>query len=121
MNMENQRTLTATMTLGRKIGLLIDHLQAGGEVKIDGYTWVWLDNYVTRTTTNENDETTYWGIDGLAIKSMRISDTEEESPHYMGQGDMSIQAFTKMVGKVTEEDWLDMCASSALRGMNKKR
>lgn len=119
--MENKRTLTDTMSLGRKMGLLIDHLQAGGEVKIDGYTWVWLDNHVTHTTTDEQGETVYWGIDGLAIQSMRISDTEEESPHYMGQGDMPLQAFVKMVGKVTEEDLLGMCASSALRGMNKPR
>lgn len=120
--MDNQRTLTDTMSIGRKIGLLIDHLQAGGEVKVDGYTWVWLDNHILRTATDENGEPEHWGIHGLAIKSVRISGrTGEESPFYMGQGDMQLQAFLRIVGKVTEEDWLGMCASSALRGMNKQR
>jgi hypothetical protein len=120
--MENQRTLTDTMFIGRKIGLLIDHLQTGGEVQIDGRTWVWLDNHITRTTTDENGEKQDWGIDGLAIKGMSINgSTGEEKPHYMGQGSIPIQAFVQLVERLSEEDWLGICAGNALKSLNKKR
>lgn len=117
-----QQTLTEKMSIGRKIGLLIDHLQAGGEITINGYTYVWLDNHITRTTTNAKGEPEYWGIDGLAVKGVSINSlTGEETPHYMGRGDMSIQSFINLAGKVTEEDLLGICASNALKSMNKKR
>lgn len=118
----NQQTLTEKMSIGRKIGLLIDHLQAGGEITINGYTYVWLDNHIARTTTNAKGEPEYWGIDGLAIKAVREDDrTGENSHYYMGQGDMSIQSFINLAGKITEEDLLGICASNALKSMNKKR
>jgi hypothetical protein len=120
--MEKQRTLTDTMAIGRKIGLVLDHLQAGGEVEVEGYTWVWLDNHITRTFIDDDGETQHWGINGLATKGVQIdSATKEEKPHYMGQGGLTLGAFIDIVGKIKEEDLLGICASSALRGMNKER
>lgn len=115
-------TLTEIMSIGRKMNLLIDYLQAGGEIEIEGRTYVWLDNYVTHTTTNDNGELEYWGIDGLAIKGVKIDgSTGKESPHYMGQGGMPFQTFIHLIESVTEEDWVGIGASVALRSLNKKR
>lgn len=117
-----QPTLNEKMPIGRKIGLLIDHLQAGNEVKVNGRTYVWLDNHITRTTTDENGNPQHWGIDGLAIKGIQInSQTKEEKPHYMGQSDMPIHAFIQLVENVKEEDWVGMLGGIALKSMNKKR
>ncbi|MFE5431176.1 hypothetical protein [Peribacillus simplex] len=101
---------------------MIDHLQAGGEIEIGGRTYVWLDNHVTRTATSSRGETEYWGIDGLAIKGVSVnSNTGEEAPHYMGQGNMPVQSFVQLAEQITEEDLLGICASSALKSLNKKR
>ncbi|MCR6108716.1 hypothetical protein HXA34_20680 [Salipaludibacillus agaradhaerens] len=108
------------MTTGHKIGLLMDYLQAGGEVEIDGYTWVWLDNHITGSSTGENGETQYWGINGLAIKTVRIKGNEE-SPHYMGQGTLPFQSFVGLANRVKDEEWVGICAGNALQSMNKKR
>lgn len=120
--MEKQRTLTDTMSIGRKIGLTLDHLQSGGEVEVEGNTWVWLDNYITRTFVDDEGKTQHFGINGLATKRMQIDgDTKEGKPYYIGEGGLPLGAFISIVGKIKEEDLLGMCASSALRGMNKKR
>ncbi|MGX1195870.1 hypothetical protein [Metabacillus sp. SLBN-84] len=120
--MNAERTLTNSLSIGRKIGMLIEHLQRGGEVEIDGYTYVWLNNHITRTTTDEKGETHYFGIDGLAIKMTKIcGSTGEESPYYVGQVDLSIQSFINMTERIKEIDWLGMCAGNALQSMNKKR
>ncbi|WP_078598357.1 hypothetical protein [Evansella clarkii] len=117
---QTEKKISDTMTTGRKVGLLMDHLQAGGEVEIDGYTWVWLDNHITGSSTDGNGETQYWGINGLAIKGVSIKNGVEK-PTYMGQGTMPFQSFVELTNKVKEEDWLGMCAGNALRSMNKKR
>ncbi|MGD6967733.1 hypothetical protein ACQCVP_14995 [Rossellomorea vietnamensis] len=39
-------TLNNTMSMCRKICLLLDHLLAGGEVEIDGYTRMRLANHM---------------------------------------------------------------------------
>lgn len=115
-------SLTEKMTIGRKIGLLIDHLQTGGEVDIDGRTYVWLDNHITNITTDDNGDTQYWGIDGLAIQGVKIDgSTGAKEPHYMGQGDIPLQAFIQLVENVSEQEWLGIGASNALKSMNKKR
>lgn len=113
-------TISEKMTIGRKIGLLMDYLQAGGEVEIDGRTWVWLDNYITQTSVDRNLETQYWGINGLAIKGVRIKGGVE-TPHYIEQGTIPFQSFVELAEKLKEEDWLSIRAGNALRSMNKER
>lgn len=120
MTNQTQRTLKDTMSIGRKIGLLLDYLQNGGEVTVNGRVWVWCDNVVTHETTDRKGNPQYWGIDGLAIKGVRISGNEEK-PHYMGQNDIPFASFIALVEELSEEDWLGICASNALQSMNKKR
>ena len=115
-------SLSEKMTTGRKMGLLLDYLQNGGEVEVDGRTWVWLDNHITRTSTDENGEEQYWGINGLAIKGTSYNTiTKEEKPTYIGQNDISFEALSEIVENVSEADWLGICAGNALKSLNKKR
>lgn len=121
-NTNQENMLCDSMTIGRKIGLLLDYLQDGGEVEIDGRTWVWLDNYVTREEVDEYCEIQRFGIDGLAIKGVSIdTKTNTETPHYLGQTDIPLHAFINLVEQVKEKDWVGMSARTALKSMNKKR
>lgn len=118
MTQPNVPTICEKMSIGRKIGLFLDHLQAGNEVKVKGCTYVWLDNHITHTTKDTYGETQYFGIDGLAIKGIELN---SQKPHYMGQSDMPIHAFIQLVENVKEEDWVGMLGGIALKSMNKKR
>jgi hypothetical protein len=100
---------------GHKLGNLIDYLKEGGEVTIDGRTYVWLHNHVTQVIGD-----TVYGIDGLAIKGVCISNGEEK-PHYMGQTDMPLSYLLTLVNQITEEQWVGICASLVLQEMKKER
>lgn len=122
--MPAQRTLQNTMTLGRKIGLFLDYLQNGNEIESLGYTWVWLDDYVTRTEMDDQGNERCFGIDGLAIKMTRYHPTDPNGatePHYIGKTDIPLTEIIHIIDHIKEVDWLGMCGSMALQGMTKKR
>ncbi|PAE87677.1 hypothetical protein [Shouchella clausii] len=110
----------SSMTIGHKIGRLMDYLQTGGEVEIDGHTWVWLDDHIAQTSVDRNLETQYWGINGLAIKGIKIKDGVAE-PHYIGQDTIPFQSFVELAEKLKEEDWVNISVGYALMTMNKDR
>ena len=102
----------------RKLAIVKEYLVNGGEVTIEGRTYVWLDNYVTREEVNRDGSIEYMGIDGLAIKAERYnSGTGETKPHYLGMTDMPLGWYQELVNHITEEDWVGMTASNALVSM----
>lgn len=107
------------MSLGNKFRIFIDYLQGGGELEIDNRIWVWLDSHITREEMDDNGRMQYFGIDGLANKCIKIAG--EETDHYLGQNDLPFHYIVELLDKITEQDWLGMTASLALRSMNTKR
>lgn len=106
------------MSLGKKFENVMKYLLNGGEFKLDGRVYVWLDNHITHEEVQEDGTVEYFGIDGLAMKMTKINSvTKEETPHYVGMGDMTLTSFIKMLDIIDEETWVGVTASNALRSM----
>jgi len=103
MKTEQPKRIRDSLSLGRKMGIVIDHLQNNGELTIDGHTWVWSDDH-----------------DGLSLKCTRISGNVT-SDHIIGQADMPLNQFIAMLNEIEEIDWFGITASIALRSLNKQR
>lgn len=120
--MEQQHFLQTSIPTARKVDLFTRYLKKGGEVKVDGRTWVWLDNHITDEVTLADGTIQYYGIDGLAIKSTCYDTvTKETTPYYMGQSDISLAMMTEIVNGVSEVDWVGITGSLALQSMIRKR
>lgn len=84
-----------------RLATVMEYLQRGGELRIDGQVFVWLDDQVVK----ETDTHTYH-IDGLARKLKQYSSSEKwEDPnagadYFMGCGDMAIEHFFKMINDI---------------------
>jgi len=88
-----------------KLAIVMDYLQRGGEVFYEGRTLVWLDEH-----TVSEDETRRWVIDGLAIKTKKITAKDwlkygENDPnigetYYMGH-DMSVTQFGQFINNMS--------------------
>jgi hypothetical protein len=88
-----------------RVAMILEYLQKGGKVHYDGRTYVWLDEKVVRETEEEK-----WVIDGLAVEG-RIygpgedwEDPNAGKPHYMGQRDMPVESFFKMIEEIPREE-----------------
>ena len=114
--MEN--TIGNRMSVTKKLENLYKYMSRGGEVEIDGYTYVWLDNHITEEVELEDGTKEYYGIDGLAMKMIRMdSQTKEETPYYIGMGDLTLNQLVIIINKIDEETWLGITASNALVSM----
>ena len=88
-----------------RLAIVVEYLQNGGEVNYDGQTFVWLDDYVTRETPEEQ-----WVIDGLAVKSRKYKAGEDYNDpnagevHYMGMSDMSVNLFFEIINDIPRDE-----------------
>jgi hypothetical protein len=84
-----------------RIHIVLEYLKRGGKVRMDGRTYVWLDNKQVGES-----ETHIFVIDGLAIEGRKYKSGEDwEDPtagevHYMGQKDMSISYFFELINNI---------------------
>lgn len=121
MNAKPTRTLTDHLTLGDKIGKFLNYVIAGNEQTINGTTYVWCDEHITRTEMDDSGQEQHFGINGLAIKAtVTTSDGTFIEHRYMGY-DLSINQLVELLDELTEEDWLGITAFHALRSVQKKR
>jgi hypothetical protein len=88
--------------VGNRIGVFLDYLKEGNEVTVDGYTYVWLDNHVTRET-----ETHKYIIDGLAYKMYPWNNKPDEL-HYVGAASITLQQLIKLVEKIDYNEFARM-------------
>lgn len=110
------------MCLGKKFENVMKYLLSGGELKLEGRVYVWLDNHITREEVQEDGTVEYFGIDGLAMKMIKINSvTKEETPYYVGMDDMTLTSFIKMLDIIDEETWFGITASNALISMIPER
>lgn len=95
-----------------RVYVVLEYLQRGGKVELDGRTYVWLDNYIVRETEDQ-----LWVIDGLATEGVKFragedwNDPAAGEPHYMGQGDTPISQFLKMVDEIPDEKFHEICSA----------
>lgn len=87
-----------------KVAFVLDYLHRGGELRIDGSTFVWLHNEkVGESETHE------FFIDGLARKMTKTDlSTGEESPHYMGCKDMTLPYFFQILDEINHNEYTSM-------------
>lgn len=87
-----------------KVAFVLDYLHRGGELRMDGSTFVWLHNEkVGESETHE------FFIDGLARKGVRTNlSTGEESPYYMGCKDMTLPYFFRILEEIDPTEYADM-------------
>ena len=88
-----------------KLAIVLDYMQRGGEVFYEGRRLVWLDEHTIR-----EDDKQKWVIDGLAIKTKKLSAADwlkygEDDPnvgetYYMGH-DMSVTQFGEFINKMS--------------------
>jgi hypothetical protein len=85
----------------RDIYIVLEYLRRGGKVKMDGRTYVWLNNQVVNETA-----THVYTIDGLAIEGRKyqagedIMDPHAGEPHYMGANDMPINMLLEHINNI---------------------
>jgi hypothetical protein len=88
----------------QRMGLVLHYLSKGGELRHNGQVWVWLDNHVTKET-----ETHQYVIDGLAVQMTKYVFAKDSTgfvgePFYVGQDDMTLKAFIKMIDSIDQEE-----------------
>lgn len=94
-----------------KVALVLEYLHLGGELTVEGATYVWLNNMKVRET-----ETHEYFIDGLARKLVSIDlETKKEEPYYMGCKDMELNYFFKMIKDIPAMTYVEMLMK--LKGM----
>jgi hypothetical protein len=93
-----------------RVFTVLDYMQRGGKLYMDGRTWVWLDNHVVRETDTET-----WVIDGLAIegRSYKVNedwnDPTQGKPHFLGQRDLTLHTFIQMVEELPFDEYKHVC------------
>lgn len=113
-----ERTLKNNLSTGRKMDLFISHLKNGGEINVNGNTYVWLDNHVTKEVKNDDGTTDYFGINGLAIKTTSYDTiTKVTSPWFFSQNDLTLLSFIDILDSIGELEWFSITATSALQSM----
>lgn len=77
-----------------KLACFLKYLELGHELQIGGLNYVWLNNHVTHTIDGVN-----YGIDGLAVKSRRITMGEQKSDEnvYIGRQDIPLNMLLEVV------------------------
>ncbi|AEW47122.1 hypothetical protein BCP78_0115 [Bacillus phage BCP78] len=87
-----------------KVALVLDFLHRGGELKVEGATYVWLNNMKVRET-----ETHEYFIDGLARKLTSLDlETKKEEPYYIGCRDMELTYFFKVINDIPAMTYVEM-------------
>lgn len=93
-----------------KLGIILDYLKRGGKVKMEGRTYVWLNNQVV----NETETATYY-IDGLAIEGRSYGPGEDwedptaGKPHYIGGRDITLNYFIHLTNNIEQEEFVRVC------------
>ncbi|AXQ67673.1 hypothetical protein KIOSHI_192 [Bacillus phage Kioshi] len=87
-----------------KVAFVLDYLHRGGELRMDGSTFVWLHNEkVGESKTHE------YFIDGLARKlTSKNLQTGVETPHYMGCKDMTLPYFFSILDEIEPTVYTEM-------------
>lgn len=94
-----------------KVALVLEYLHLGGELTVEGATYVWLNNMKVRET-----ETHEYFIDGLARKLTSIDlETKKEEPYYIGCKDMELNYFFKVIKGIPAMTYVEMLKK--LKGM----
>ena len=94
-----------------KVALVLEYLHLGGELTVEGATYVWLNNMKVRET-----KTHEYFIDGLARKLTSIDlETRKEEPYYIGCKDMELNYFFKMIRDIPAMTYVEMLKK--LKGM----
>lgn len=90
--------------------IVLEYLRRGGKVKIEGRTYVWLDNYITHET-----DTHIFSIDGLAIETRSYSagedwmDPNSGTLFYMGCKDMTLHGFINLINIMDFAEFTRIC------------
>lgn len=112
-------TLKENFSTAKKIQIFIEALEAGHEHLVDGLPLVWLDHHITRTEMDDRGEERHYGIHGFAWRYTKIDGgTGEETPHYIGAGDLTLDYLYTIVEGLDERDLFDMTSRIALFKMN---
>lgn len=113
------------MDIEHRISTFLKYVMAGGEVEIQGRTYVWLNNHVIRST-----EDAQYVIDGLAIKGTSYNgalDSEGGVTYgkgevtYLGQSDMPLRSFINLVYSIKDTVFEEMLVNNALSKYRRER
>lgn len=106
------------MTNEKKMALTIQYLKAGGEIDINGKTFVWLDNHVIEET-----ETALHVIDGLAIKGRSYNGLKDEvgTVCYLGQSNIPLHQFIQLIDAITDRQVEEMLINLTLTEFNQAK
>ena len=96
----HSKPIRDSLSMGCKIGIVLDYLQNGGELMIDGNIWIWSDAH-----------------QGVAVKP-RIARRRDETDEWIGRADIPLREFITLLDAVEEMDWFGMTAGIALRGLH---
>jgi hypothetical protein len=91
--------------IDERVCTVVKYLMDGGEMKVEGQTFVWLHNHVTGTVNGEEV-----GIDGLALKGEQFETHQDfleginGKPHYLGQQAMPLNYFIDLISKLPDTE-----------------
>ncbi|MCK2000368.1 hypothetical protein MZM54_03055 [[Brevibacterium] frigoritolerans] len=99
------------LDLDKRISVVLKYLMSGGEVEIQGTTYVWLHNKVVK-----EDKDNLYVIDGLAIVGRSYSglDDKEGEVCYSGQSDMPLSRFINLVYSIKDKTLDEIVMNIAL-------